>query len=67
MNVLDKDKNVATLTHSAQWKYAFFGKIKQMSKTKKLAPRKKITLEFLHQSLGNRSTQSLIDGDTDNV
>ena len=37
-----------------------------MSKTKKLASRKKIALELLHQRLDHRSTRSLLDGDTDN-
>ena len=36
-----------------------------MSKSKKLAPREKITLELLHQRLGQRSTISLMDGDTE--
>ena len=40
----DKEKNVVTLPHNAQRKHAFLGKIKQMSKTKKLAPRKKTAL-----------------------
>ena len=41
--------------------------IKEKSKTKKLPSRKKIDLELLHQRLGNRSTRSLLDGDTANV
>ena len=39
-----RDKNAVTLTHSSQKKHAFLGKIKKMSKSKKLAPRKKIAL-----------------------
>ena len=38
-----------------------------MSKTKKLPSRKKINLYFLHHRLGNRSTRSLLAGDTANV
>ena len=38
-----------------------------MSKTKKLAPRKKIALELFHQGLGQRSTRSLMDGDNANI
>ena len=38
-----------------------------MSKTKKLAPRKKIALELLHQGLGQRSTRSLMVGDNANI
>ena len=40
-----KEKNEVTLPHSAQRKYAFFGKIKEISKTKQLPARKKIALE----------------------
>ena len=39
-----KEKNAVTLPHSAQRKHAFLGKIKEMSKTKKLPARKKIDL-----------------------
>ena len=38
-----------------------------MSKTKKLAPRKKVALELLHQILGNRYTRSLIARGTADV
>ena len=37
------------------------------SKTKELAPRKKFSFGFWHQSLGHRSTGSLLAGDTANV
>ena len=63
----DKEKYLVTFTDSAQQKHAFLGKIKQISETKKLAPRKKIALELLHQRLGQRSTRSLMAGDTANV
>ena len=53
----DKEKKSVTLPHSAQRKHAFLGKIKEMSKTKKLPSRKKIDLELLHKKLGNRSTR----------
>ena len=52
----DREKNAVTLPKSAQRKHAFWGGIKQMSKTYKLAPRKRIALELLHHRLGNRST-----------
>ena len=39
-----KENNAVTLPHSAQRKHAFLGKIKEMSKTKKLPARKKIDL-----------------------
>ena len=51
-----KDKNAVILAHSAQRKNAFLGKIKEMSKTKKLPSGKKIDLELSHQRLGHRST-----------
>ena len=38
-----------------------------MEKSKKNPARKKIALELLHQKLGQRSTRSLIAGDTANV
>ena len=62
-----KRENAVTLPHSAQKKHAFLGKIKEMSKTKKLPSRKKIALELLHKRLGHRSTRLLLDGDTYNV
>ena len=62
-----KKKNALTLPHSAQRKHAFLGKIKDMSKKNKSPARKKITLEFLHQRLGHRSTRSLLAVDTANV
>ena len=62
-----KEDNAATLPHSAQRKHAFTGKIKNMSKKNKIPARKKIALELLHQRLGNRSTRSLLAGDTANV
>ena len=44
----------------------FWGKQK-LSKTNKLAPRKKIDLELLHQRLGHRSIRPLMSGDAANV
>ena len=61
-----KEKNAVTLPHSAQRKHLFLGEIKEMSDTKKLPARKKISLEFLHQRLGHRSTRSFLAGDADN-
>ena len=39
-----RENNAVTLPHSAQRKHAFIGKIKEMSKKKKLPARKKIAL-----------------------
>ena len=52
-----KEKSAVTLPHSAQRKHAFWGEIKEMSKTKKLPSRKKFSVELLHQRLGHRSTR----------
>ena len=38
-----------------------------MSKSKKIAPRKKVSLELLHHKLIHRYTKSLMDGDTARV
>ena len=62
-----KENNAVTLPHSAQRKQAFLGKIKEMSKKKKLPASNKIALELLHKILGHRSTRSLLAGDTANV
>ena len=55
------------MPHSAQRKHEFWEKIQNMSKNKKIPPRKKIGLELIHQRLVHRSTRTLLDGDTDNV
>ena len=41
--------------------------MKQMSKSKKLAPGKKVDLGLLYHRLGHRSTRLLMAGDTENV
>ena len=43
----DKEKNAVTLPHSTQRKHEFWGGIEQMSKSTKLAPRKKFSFDFL--------------------
>ena len=60
-----KENNAVTLPHSAVRKQAFMGK--SMESSKKNPKGKKIALELMHQRLGDRSTRSLIDGDTANV
>ena len=62
----DQEKNAVTLPHIAQRKHDFLGEIKQISKSKKIAPRKKVALELLHHELGNGYTISLMSGDTAN-
>ena len=64
MSFGDKEKNAVTLPHSAQKKHAFLGEIKKMSKSKKIAPRNKVSLKLLHHRLGHRSTRSLMAGYT---
>ena len=59
-------ENAVTLPHSAQRKHAFLGEIKQIPKSKKLAPRNNVDLVLLHHRLGHISTISLMAGDTGN-
>ena len=61
-----QEERAVTLPHSAQRKHAFWGGIKQISKSKKLAPRKKVSLELFQYGLGHRSTRPLMAGDTVN-
>ena len=63
----DREKNTVNLPHSEQRKHAILGKIKQISKSRKIAPRKKVALELLHHRLGHRYTISFIAGDTAKV
>ena len=58
---------MVTLPQSEQRKHAFWGEIKEMSKTNKLTSGKKIALELLHQRLYHRYTRSLLASDTANV
>ena len=44
-----------------------FGGKKQVSKSKKIAPRTKIDLNLLYHRLGHRFTISLMAGDNENV
>ena len=62
----EEKRNAVTLPHSAQRKYAFIGKITNMSKKNTFPARKKIALELLHQRLGHISARSLIAGNTAN-
>ena len=54
-----KENNAVTLTHIAQRKHEFLGKIKEMSKENKLPERNKIALELIYQILGHISNRSL--------
>ena len=56
-----------TLPHSARRKHAFWGEIKQISKSNKIAPRKKFALGLLHHILGHIYTISLMYDYTKNV
>ena len=62
-----KERNSITLPHIVQRKYAFWGEIKEMSKTNKLPSRKKTALELLHHRLGHRPTIPLMTIYTANV
>ena len=63
----DKKENSVTLPHSAHRKHAFLVNTKGKDKSKKISPRKKVTLELLHYRLGHISTISLMAGDTETV
>ena len=63
----DEMKNAVNMPHSAHRKHAFLVKKKEKAKSKKIAPRKKVALVLLHHGLGQRSTRSLMAGDTENV
>ena len=55
-------QNLVTLPHRVQRKHKTLLKTKEKSKSKKEIPKKKVTLELLHQILGHRSTRSQLDG-----
>ena len=63
----ENEQNAVTLLHSTQRKHAFLVKTKEKSKSQKQIPKKKFSLELLHQRLGHISTRSLLSGDTANV
>ena len=43
---VNKEKNAINLPQSEQQKHALLGKLKQISKSKKIAPKKKVALRF---------------------
>ena len=53
----DYEHNVMKLLHSSQQKHAFLVKKKENSKSQKKIPKKKVSLELLHQRLGHRSAR----------
>ena len=63
----DNEQNTLTLPYTAQRKHAFWVKMKEKSKSQKKITKKKVSLELLHQRLGNRPTRSLLAGYTANV
>ena len=42
-------------------------KMKENPKSQKKTPKRKVSLELFHHGLGNRSTRSILDGDTENA
>ena len=60
-------ENEVTMPHIAQSKNVFMVKTKEKAKSKKIAHRKKVSLEWLQNRLGHISTTSLMNGDTENV
>ena len=53
----DKEKNAVTSPYSAHRKYAFFWWVGGVSKSKNVAPRKKVPFKSLHHILGHRYTR----------
>ena len=58
---------MVNLPHIAQRKHVFLVKTKEISKSKKIAPRDNVALELLHYILGHIYTRSFMAGDTANV
>ena len=65
MYLVYKKEHAITMTHSAQRKHDFLVKTKENTKSKKIAPKKKVAFELLHHILGNISTRSFMAGDVD--
>ena len=65
--LINNEKNEVTLPHIAHQKYAFLVKTKESSKPQKEIPKKKVSLELLHQRLEHRYTSSLLARYTTNV
>ena len=63
----DNRKNSVTLPPSVQRKFAFIVKTKEEDNSKKVVPRKKVTLELFHNRLGQKYTRSLMARYTANV
>ena len=61
----DNKQNRLKLPHSAQRKNVFLVKLKEKPKSQKQIPKKLVSLELLHQRLGQVSTRSLLAGDTE--
>ena len=56
-----------TLPHSTQRKHALLVKTKEKSKSQKHIPKKEVSLELLHQVLGQIYTRSILVGYTENL
>ena len=63
----DNEYNAMISPHIAQRKHAFLVKATEKSKSQKQIPKRKVSLELLHQRLGHRSTRSLLDRYAENV
>ena len=61
---IDKKEKEINLPHSAKRKHAFTVKTNKKAKSKKIAPRKKVSLELLHNRLRHISTRLLMSGYT---
>ena len=56
-----------TWPHRAQRKHAFLVKMKENPKSQNKIPKKRVSLELLHQRLGQISTRSIVAIDTSNI
>ena len=59
---IDNEHNAVTLLQSTQRKYEFLVKTKENRKSQNQITKNKVSLELLHQRLGNRFTRSQLAG-----
>ena len=63
----DNEQNAVTLPHREQQKHSLLVKTEGKSKSQEQIPKKKLSLELLHQILVHSSTRSLLAIDNSNV
>ena len=60
------EQKAVTWTHTTQQKHAILVKTKKKSRSEKEIPKRKVSLKWLHQRLGDMFTRSLLAVDTAN-